>query len=95
MRKFTSGMYTCPACFLDVCTTSTLGKQPREMALERMANAPDSMAWLAMMAAKMATMNVGQNIGAENYQMKKIRSTQPVKRSGSKLVMSIRSISLY
>jgi hypothetical protein len=38
-----------------------------------MANAPDSMAWLAMMAAKMATMNVGQNIGAVNYQMKKIR----------------------
>lgn len=58
-------MYTCPE-YLDVCTTFTLAKQPRESALDRMANAPDSMAWLAMMAAMIATMNVGQNIAAEN-----------------------------
>jgi hypothetical protein len=32
--------------------------------LERMANAPESIAWLAMMAARMAMMKVGQNIGA-------------------------------
>jgi hypothetical protein len=37
---------------------------PRDWALERIANAPESIAWLAMMAARMATMKVGQNIGA-------------------------------
>jgi hypothetical protein len=37
--------------------------------LERMANAPDSMAWLAMIAERMAIMKVGQNISSalEHY----------------------------
>lgn len=30
--------------------------------MERMANAPDSIAWLAMIAERMAIMKVGQNI---------------------------------
>lgn len=38
--------------------------QPRERALERMANARESITWLAMMPARMATMKAGQNIGA-------------------------------
>ena len=64
IRKFTSGRYTWPAYLLEVCTTSTRGKQPRDRALDIMANAPDSMAWLAMMAARIATRNTGQNMGA-------------------------------
>ncbi|KAG8070842.1 hypothetical protein GUJ93_ZPchr0006g45700 [Zizania palustris] len=64
MRKFTSGMYTCPSYLFDVCTTSTRGKQPNDSALDRMANAPDNIAWLAMMAAMIATTNTGQNSGS-------------------------------
>jgi hypothetical protein len=62
--KFTSGMYTCPSYLREVWITRTLGMHPRDWALERIANAPESIAWLAMMAARMATMKVGQNIGA-------------------------------
>jgi hypothetical protein len=62
ISKFTSGRYTCPAYLLEVCTTSTRGKHPRDSALDRMANAPDSMAWLAMIAARIATRNTGQNM---------------------------------
>ena len=32
--------------------------------MERIANAPESIAWLAMIAERMAVMKVGQNIGA-------------------------------
>lgn len=64
IMKFTSGMYTCPSYFLEVWITCTLGRQPSDKALERMANAPESIAWLAMMAARIAMMKVGQNRGA-------------------------------
>ena len=63
IKKFTSGMYTCPSYFFEVWITWTLGRQPSDSALDRIANAPESIAWLAMMAAKIATMKVGQNRG--------------------------------
>ena len=62
IKKFTSGMYTCPSYFFEVWITWTLGRQPSDSALERMANAPDSIAWLAMIAERMAIMKVGQDI---------------------------------
>jgi hypothetical protein len=78
IMKFTSGMYTCPSYFLEVWITRTLGKQPSDNALERMANAPESIAWLAMIAARIATMKVGQNRGAAMQQGKGVKSISPM-----------------
>jgi hypothetical protein len=46
--------------------------------LERMANAPESIAWLAMIAARIATMKVGQNRGAAMQQGKGVKSISPM-----------------
>jgi hypothetical protein len=56
-------MYTCPSYFFEVWITWTLGRQPSDSAFERMANAPESIAWLAIIAARIATTKVGQNKG--------------------------------
>jgi len=50
-----------------VCTTLTLGKQPRLRAWDIMENAPEIIAWLAIMAAATATTNVGQYKGSACY----------------------------
>lgn len=81
IMKLTSGMYTCPSYFLEVWITRTLGKHPRDSALERMANAPESMAWLAMMAARIATMNVGQNSGPAMQQQQHMKKTELAEQS--------------
>jgi hypothetical protein len=57
-------MYTWPSYLAEVWTILTLGKQPRLCDWERIANAPDIIAWLAIMAAATATTNVGQYIGS-------------------------------
>jgi len=52
---------------MEVCTTLTLGKQPRLSAWDMMEKAPEIIAWLAMMAAATATTKVGQYKGPTCY----------------------------
>lgn len=44
--------------------TFTLGKQPKDKDCDIMANAPEIIAWLAMMEAATATTNIGQYKGS-------------------------------
>jgi hypothetical protein len=62
--QFTSGMYTCPMNFGEVWMTFTVGKQPSARDCSMIEKVADIMDWLAIMAATVATTNMGQNIGS-------------------------------
>lgn len=54
-------MYSWPEYCLEVCSIFTLGKQPSVWECEIVAKAQEIMAWLPMIDAASARMNVGQN----------------------------------
>ena len=54
-------MYNWPEYCLEVCSILTLGKQLSVWEWEMVAKAQDIMAWLPMIDAAIARMNVGQN----------------------------------
>ena len=57
-----SGTYIWPRKFFDVCTTLTLGKQPCARACLIIEKVADIVAWLATIAAAVATRKTGQYI---------------------------------
>lgn len=54
-------MYNWPGNRFDVCNILTLGKQLSDCKWETVAKAQDIIAWLPIMDAAIAMMNVGQN----------------------------------
>lgn len=65
-----SGMYMWLWFLFDVCTTFTLGKQPSAAACLINENVADIVAWLATIAAAVATTNTGQYmVSAELWNM--------------------------
>lgn len=63
--KLTSGTYSCPRNLFDVCSILTLGKQLSVCKCETVAKAHEIIAWLPMIDAAIAKINVGQNRAPE------------------------------
>lgn len=72
-NQLITGIYTWPTSLREVWTTLSLGKQPSAMACFTQENVADIMAWLATMAARVATTNTGQKRTSAHQNFHKTR----------------------